>query len=61
MSPIGMTLIQLKHTKQIFDENKILVLKVQVCHTNVNIAKLSSSWQVQYQSNWELRLVLISV
>ena len=21
------------------------------------IAKLSSSWQVQYQSNWELRLV----
>ena len=25
------------------------------------VAKLSSSWQVQYQSNWELRLVLISV
>ena len=27
----------------------------------VHIAKLSSSWQVQYQSNWDLRLVLISV
>ena len=26
-----------------------------------DVAKLSSSWQVQYQSNWELRLVLISV
>ena len=32
-----------------------------VATINVIIAKLSSSWQVQYQSNWELRLVLISV
>ena len=28
---------------------------------SISIAKLRSSWQVQYQSNWELRLVLISV
>ena len=25
------------------------------------VAKLSSTWQVQYQSNWELRIALISV
>ena len=32
-----------------------------VLRPTFHFAKLSSSWQVQYQSDWELRLVLISV